>query len=185
MWQRRGLWKIVLAAILFLGATGVAVAAQQAPLTFNPTGGSGVTGGGTLTAQGSTTLLMIEVKGFPSNTVHPIHVHTGTCANPGPPIIPIPSLEADAQGLAGVIVTLDVPLSSLQDGNHLVMTHVGPPPQIGSPVACADIASIAMPAALPKTGEPSPSLMVLGLGGIAFLAVLGGGLVRRRGTLRS
>ena len=185
-----------LALALFLALGGLAAAQQQTvTVQLSPQGGSGVSGTATLTATGpSTTTVTLQVSGLPPNTAIANHFHTGTCDNPGPITNPLNDLQADAQGNATATTTLNVPLSSLADGNHIVQTHM--PPGIGAPSACGSVPAVAAaPAATPTpapavTPTPAPAVAARA-GGVAplvaagalvalGLSALGGGLALRR-----
>jgi hypothetical protein len=172
----------VLLVTAMLAVPVLSASAQSAvtvPISPAPT--FSVSGTATLTPQGNRTAVAIQVKGFPPNTVHPTHFHTGTCAQAGPPVIPLPDLSADATGAATANAVIDVPIAGVADGNHFFMTHVGPPPPVGPalvPMACGDVplAAMAMPSGLPRSGDPGVVAGVLA----AMGSLLAGAVLRRR-----
>lgn len=64
---------------------------------------------------------------------HDSHIHTGTCAAPGPVVHPLEDVRGN-----GTPSESEVPmaLSGLQDGNHLVAAHAD---EGEATIACADI----------------------------------------------
>lgn len=167
---------VSLVFLLLMAVGGTAFAQGVTTVTIQPTGASGVSGSATLTAKGGSTTVTLELKGFPPNTVHPTHFHVGTCNQPGQPVIPLPNLVADGQGVARATTDVNVAMTALMDGNHLVMTHVGPPPMVGPGIACGDIPRLAAAVRLPRAGGPG---IIAGALATAFALVIFGGLLKR------
>jgi hypothetical protein len=169
--MKRGILGIsLILALVALGSIVSSVsAAQTVTVSIQPLNGSGVSGTATLTAQGSQTAVSLHIGGYPPDTSHPIHFHTGTCANPGPPVIPLPTMDANADGVATATAVVAVPLAALGDGNHLVMTHTGPPPTIGMNIGCGDVPVVSAVPNLPRTGGGPPAAdgAMIGVGALA------------------
>jgi hypothetical protein len=171
---------LILALALLGSLAGSAAADTSVTVAVQPINGSNVSGTAVLTAQGNQTAVSLKIGGYPANSSHPIHFHTGTCANPGPPVIPLPNMDANADGQAAATAVVNVPLTSLTDGNHFIMTHTGPPPAIGTNIGCGDVPTIVAAPLMPKSGGMPPwgAAIVVGLG---FAAVGAGARLRRRG----
>jgi hypothetical protein len=187
--QLKLFWGALLALSLTMVLVATAFAQQTVTVTLNPMGGSGVSGTAVLTAVGNTTQISLSASGFAPNTSHATHIHTGTCANQGPVQFPLPDLTADASGNATATTTLNVPLASLMDGNHMVQTHVTTGANFGPGIACGDIPAVlgaaapapAAPAAAPAVaGGPAPLVVSAVLGALGLFALGGGLLLRRR-----
>jgi Cu/Zn superoxide dismutase len=179
--MKRGVLGVsLILALVALGSLVSSVAADQAvTVSIQPVNGSSVSGAATLTAQGNQTAVSLNIGGYPPNTSHPIHFHTGTCANPGPPVIPLPTMDANADGVATATAVVNVPISALRDGNHLVMTHTGPPPTIGTNIGCGDVPVVSAVANLPRSGGV-PLAADGAMIGVGALAVGLGVALRRR-----
>jgi hypothetical protein len=108
---------LVLALVGFHAMTASAAGAPlRIPLdTMNGSGESGVA---ILTADGSKTIVELQMKGG-SGDPQPAHFHTGTCDNYGPrPLYP---LRAVVHGSS--TTTLDVPIEKLTAGDLVVNVH--------------------------------------------------------------
>ena len=156
-----------------------ALAQEAVTVQIGPTAGFSVSGTAVLTPKGDKTSVMLKLQGFPASPVHPTHFHTGTCAQAGPPVIPLPDLSANAQGAAEATADVDAPISMLMDGNHFIMTHVGPT-AVGPglvAVACGDVpkAAQSVPTRLPRSGGPDALAVALAAAGL-----LGAGALLRR-----
>lgn len=92
------------------------------------------TGEATLTTMGEQTQVMVQLTG-PTDRTHPGHIHTGTCDNPGPVVVPLEEITtADGTGMA--TATVDVPIATVMNGQHIVQYH---DPAGGQPIACGNI----------------------------------------------
>jgi hypothetical protein len=81
---------------------------------------------------------------------HPVHVHSGTCAELGDVVYPLNDLtvpEGDHTGPdSAVLVTLsenivDAPLQEIIDGGHAINVHLSNE-EIGTYIACGDIGGV-------------------------------------------
>lgn len=97
---------------------------------------------------------------------HPVHVHSGTCAELGEVVVPLNDLTAPAGDWTGpdsaVSVTLsenviDMPLQEIIDGGHAINVHLSAE-EIGTYVACGDIGGVI------TTDEGGRQEMMIGLG---------------------
>ncbi|MGE3797210.1 MAG: hypothetical protein AB7G88_05145 [Thermomicrobiales bacterium] len=134
---------------LRLGVAGLMIAALFAAVTMqasaqdteiivpiNELNGSGVSGDATLTDNGDgTTTIDVLVDG--STGGHPIHLHSGTCAELGDVVVALEDVDEDGAS----ITTVDLPLSTIQDpevGPHSINIHLSAD-EIATYVACGDI----------------------------------------------
>ncbi len=203
MTRLRFLVGILLGLSLLISLVAPGFAQQQTvTVQVNPVGGSGVSGTATLTAMDGTTQVTLSLSGFQPNTSHATHIHDGQCPTPGGIVFDLPTLTADANGVATATGIVNTPLTSLMDGNHVVQTHVAGPPNFGSGIACGNIPAAAAPAApTPEeavevavtptvtapvaaapgvTGGPAPLAAAALLSALGLSALGGGVLLRRR-----
>lgn len=154
---------------------------------------SGVSGTATLTETATGVDVMLDLDGTPADGVHPAHIHTGACPDPGGVAEALTSVEdgTSSTSIAGA------KLSDFTDGDHAINVHLSAD-EMATYVACGDIAEMAMadddmagdeddetaeeeeaaqPATLPKTGAPLlPGLVLAGLA----MMLAGLGFRRRR-----
>lgn len=85
-----------------------------------------------------------------SGPTHPVHIHSGTCAELGDVVAPLVDLAAPAGDWTGpesaVAVTLsenvvDMPLQEIIDGGHAINAHLSNE-EIGTYIACGDIGGV-------------------------------------------
>jgi hypothetical protein len=85
-----------------------------------------------------------------AGAVHPVHVHSGTCAELGDVVYPLVDLavpDGDFEGLeSAVAVTLsenvvDVPLDEILAAEHAINVHLSND-EIGTYIACGDIGGV-------------------------------------------
>ena len=91
----------------------------------------------------TTKMLTVQVtlSGLAPNSVHPSHIHEGSCANQGKGLYPLSNLVADAHGAAHATTKLALPEGIPAKGMYLSV-HNGPglaPADQFLPVACSDI----------------------------------------------
>ena len=117
---------LALLAIASFSATG-AFAQDDVVVPINELNGSGVSGDASLTDNGDgTTTVDILVDGATGG--HPVHIHSGTCAELGDVVYPL--TDVDASGASVTVV--DVPLADLLSGGpyainiHLSADEIGP-----------------------------------------------------------
>jgi hypothetical protein len=198
---------VVLVVLGLAALVSAPVAAQEESVTINldELNGSGVSGTATMTADGDSTTVSIEVSGATGD--HPAHIHQGTCDNLNPnPEYPLENVNAD--GLSET--TVDVPLQDLLDGEFAVNLHQSTT-NLGVYIACGNVVAAAAeeeaaadeeaaapaatetPAAAggttatttPATGSGSMAAsangaVLAGLGALALSLTLGGLVLRRR-----
>lgn len=188
--------KKLVAALALMGllmAPGAANAQDEAmdpvTVTLAEQNDSGVSGTATLTETATGVDVMVNLVGTPADGVHPAHIHTGACPDPGGVDEGLTAVEAgrSSTSIAGA------KLSDFTDGNHAINVHLSAD-EIDTYVACGDIPEMAMadddmagdegdeaetvqPATLPKTGAPLlPGLVLAGLA----MMLAGLGFRRRR-----
>ncbi len=107
-------------------------------IALQAVGGSGITGETTLTESGQRTQIMVRLMGSQPDATHQGHIHQGTCANLGSIVVPLDPINVDAQSMGTSTTTVDVPIHTVANGQHLIAYHVtgGSP---GAPVACGEV----------------------------------------------
>lgn len=101
------------------------------------------TGTASLNWDHTTKMLTVQVTltGLAPNSVHPSHIHEGSCARQGKVLYPLSNLVADAHGAAHATTKLSLPNGIPARGLYLNV-HNGPglaPADQFLPVACSDI----------------------------------------------
>lgn len=100
-----------------------------------------------------------------AGAAHPVHIHTGTCAELGDVVVPLNDLTAPEGERTGpesaVPVTLsenivDIPLQEIIDGGHAINAHLSND-EIGTYIACGDIGGVI------TTDEGGRQEMMIGL----------------------
>lgn len=157
-----------------LGGTR-ATYAQPDTVTVNLTeeNNSGQNGTATLTANGDTTMVVVNISGG-SSTPQPAHIHPGTCADLDPkPVYPLTSLVNGTSE-----TTVPASLSSLVNGEFAINVHKSGP-EASVYVSCGDIPNMfasgggemggGETVGMPRTGSPDLTFVTL-------LALLGASL---------
>lgn len=99
---------------------------------------SGVTGQTQVMAHGEgETMVTVNFMGQGSGT-HPGHIHSGTCDNLGPVVVPLESVTM-ADGTGTSTSTVKVPLATVMNGQHVVNFHAGSGENPMAPVSCGPI----------------------------------------------
>lgn len=98
---------------------------------------SGTTGQVEIRALGEGSELRVTLMGA-TEGAHQGMIHTGTCDAPGEVVAQLQPVTVDATGQGEATSEVTQPLTSVMDGNHIVVYHeAGGEP--GQPVACASI----------------------------------------------
>lgn len=170
---------ILVVAVLALVALGGARAtyADHHIVTINLTeqNGSGQNGTATLTENGDTTMVVVNISGG-SSTPQPAHIHAGTCANLDPkPAYPLTSL-VDGKSET----TVPVSLSSLTGGTFAINVHKSGP-EAAVYVSCGDIPNMMTTGGEMGGGETGGTVGMPRTGSsdltfVALLAILGASL---------
>jgi hypothetical protein len=129
--------KQTIAGMVVLGMLGACASMRgEAPLgvKMGAQSGSGQSGTATLTPQGSSTAVALNVKPGPTGVAQPAHIHEGTCANLNP---------APKFGLANVTngtssTTVPASLQMLLASPHAINVHASPE-NVKTYVSCGDI----------------------------------------------
>ncbi len=133
-----------------------------------------------LAVLGSAGLAQTPVAG---DSPHPVHIHTGTCAELGDVVLPLtevaaPEGERSGAESARAIETshtfVDAPLEEIIDGGHAINVHLSAE-EIGEYIACGDIGGVV------SEGEEGQMELTIALGelngsghvGIAWLGADG------------
>lgn len=106
---------------------------------------SGITGSAVLTPSGSdtrVTLTLVPPAGATAGgQAHVAHIHTGTCASPGPIVAPLGTVSATGQTFAPLTKTVSIASATLMDGQHIVAAHATED-ESSATVACAAISGM-------------------------------------------
>ncbi len=134
------------------GANGTTVwqVSADIPLSMNadnvvlsPKNNSSVTGSAMLDFIGVGKLqVQVQVSGLVPNSVHPEHIHAGTCAAGGPITIPLSNLTAGTDGTASSTTIIDgPPWFTIPSRGWFINVHQGPTMSDGgaTPIACGDV----------------------------------------------
>jgi hypothetical protein len=110
----------LLLALLLLGATSLAFAADSATAKLAAQSNSGETGTATLTKAGDNqTKVVLDVKGAPAGVSQPVHIHKGTCdkldPKPAYPLSPLVNGKSES--------TINASLDSLEKGGYAINGH--------------------------------------------------------------
>jgi hypothetical protein len=121
------------------GDTGMAGAqAMGSAVTMNAVGTSGVTGQAQFMEHGTGQTMVTVNLTAQGNTTHSGHIHTGTCDAPGAVVVPLQDVTL-ANGTGSSSSTIEVPLATVMNGQHIVAYHAGAGESAGAPVVCGQI----------------------------------------------
>jgi hypothetical protein len=172
--KRVRLLGIPVVPLALLLSAGVAFAQQTFTVPISTMGESGVSGSAVLTAVDGGTSISLDISGLTAGGTASAALHAGTCSTPGASAAALPALTADATGKAtasGSILfrgTESVALSTVADGDHVILVHQG-----DRTVACGVIPMIesggGTSVGMPRTGNPLP---LLPAGGLLILALV-------------
>jgi hypothetical protein len=133
---RFGVAALVIAAVAAFGSIQANAQDSEIIITIEELNGSGISGDATLTDNGDgTTTIDVLVDGATGD--HPMHLHSGTCAELGDVVVPLTNVDAEGSSVTDV----DVPLATIQDpeiGPHAINIHLSPD-EISTYVACGDV----------------------------------------------
>jgi hypothetical protein len=112
--------KVSAFGLLAFAALASSSLAAETPvkITLDARNASGESGVAILTAQGSKTLVELQMNGGPSDP-QPAHFHTGDCQKYGPR--PLYQLHPVVKGSS--VTTLDVPIDKLTAGDLVINVH--------------------------------------------------------------
>lgn len=112
--------------------------AMGGAVTMNAVGGSGVTGQAQFMDHGQgQTMVTVNLAGQGSST-HSGHIHQGTCDALGSVVAPLQDVTL-ANGTGTSTSTVQVPLATVMNGQHVVAYHQGQGANAGAPVVCGQI----------------------------------------------
>jgi hypothetical protein len=119
------------------GATGMGGA-----VTMNAVGTSGVTGQAQIMEHGTgQTMVTVNLTAQGSST-HSGHIHTGTCEALGDVVVPLQDVTL-ANGTGSSSSTIQVPMATVMNGQHVVSYHQGQGASAGPSVVCGSIPAMA------------------------------------------
>ena len=172
---------ILLVTFALLATAGVAAAQSTFTVPIHSEGGSSVSGSAVLTATDGGTSISFDVTGLAAGASAQTSLHAGTCSTPGASAAALPVLEADSTGRAtasGMVLfrgTEDVALSTIADGEHVILVSQG-----NQMVACGNIPlaeNLGTPG-MPRTGSALPLFVAMGLVILGMIALRAGFALR-------
>jgi hypothetical protein len=107
-------------------------------VTMNAVGTSGVTGQAMFMEHGQGQSMVTVNLTAQGNSTHSGHIHTGTCDAPGSVVVPLQDVTL-ANGTGSSSSTIEVPLATVMNGQHIVAYHAGSGESAGAPVVCGQI----------------------------------------------
>ena len=112
-------------------------------LTAAPNASTGQSAQGTtqLTLSGGTLTVKLTISGLAPNSVHPAHIHSGSCESQGAVVYPLTNVTADVSGNATVTTTIPN-VSSIPGSGWYVNVHRGPGLSTQTefdPIACGNV----------------------------------------------
>ncbi len=133
------------------GDTGMGAQGMGGAVTMNAVGTSGVTGQAQFMDQGGTATMVMVNLTAQGNSTHSGHIHTGTCDAPGDVVVPLQDVTL-ANGTGSSSSTIQVPMATVMNGQHIVAYHASSGDNPGAPVVCGTIPAMAGGAAAASTG---------------------------------
>lgn len=125
------------------GADSAAAGTQTVQL--QSVNNSGITGTAVLHPDGNKTSVMLMLVpaagGTTAGQEHAAHVHTGTCAEPGPIVAPLGTVKGDDKGYNSTTADVDIPIATLTDGQHVVAAHATASDSSAT-IACAGLSGM-------------------------------------------
>lgn len=118
--------------------TGMGAQSMGSAVTMNAVGSSGVTGQAQFMDHGAGSTMVTVNLTAQGNTTHSGHIHTGTCDAPGDVVAPLQDITL-ANGTGSSSTTLQIPLATVMNGQHIVAYHQGQGDNAGAPVVCGQI----------------------------------------------
>lgn len=149
--QSRTLRILVMVVGMVVLFTSAALAQGPSTVQMAAQNNSGQTGTTTMTARGDQTEVVINVSAGQAGVDQPAHIHTGTCAAPGPVVFPLSPVK---EGKSTTLV--NAKLADIANGQHIVNVHKSAQ-EVSVYTSCGAIqqvaATAASPATLPTTGS--------------------------------
>jgi hypothetical protein len=123
-------------------ATAPAEPERAAPDTaitvpFSPVDGATASGNVRVEADGGRTMLTVALRGSRAGVYHGL-LHEGRCAARGGSLDHMEPVVADATGAGEALSAIDLPITMLLDGRHIIVYN----DPDGTPVACADLPAV-------------------------------------------
>lgn len=112
--------------------------AMGGAVTMNAVGSSGVTGQAQFMEHGQGQTMVTVNLTAQGNSTHSGHIHTGTCDAPGSVVVPLQDVTL-ANGTGSSSSTIQVPLATVMNGQHIVAYHASAGENPGAPVVCGQI----------------------------------------------
>lgn len=120
--------------------TGMGATPMAGMVTMNPVGSSGVSGQAQFMDHGggAETMVMVNLTAPSGSSTHAGHIHQGTCDAPGEIVVPLQDVTL-ANGTGSSSSTIQVPLATVMNGQHIVAYHESAGDNPGAPVVCGSI----------------------------------------------
>ncbi|HEX8394077.1 MAG TPA: hypothetical protein VF665_17170 [Longimicrobium sp.] len=119
-------------------APAPAAAPAAGTIAMAAVGGSGVTGQMQAMAHGGNETMISVTLMAPGTTTHSGHIHEGTCDAPGKVVAPLQDVTlANGQGMSSS--TVQIPVATVMNGQHIVAYHEKSGAEPGKPVVCGAI----------------------------------------------
>jgi hypothetical protein len=112
--------------------------AMGGAVTMNAVGTSGVTGQAQFMEHGQGQTMVTVNLTAQGGSTHSGHIHTGTCANLGPVVVPLQDVTL-ANGAGTSSTTIQVPMATVMNGQHVVSYHTSSGENPGASVVCGQI----------------------------------------------
>jgi hypothetical protein len=170
----------LLSLLTLLCAVAPARAQEAVIVSLASVNGSEVSGRASLTAEGAATRVALEVNRLGAGRSYVARVHSGTCAQPSASFADLSTLTPDGSGqakAAGSIrfrATEDVSLTTLTDGQHVIVVSGPDGPLACGIVPAAEGAVRYGPARLPAAGGRMPHAPLALLAGVGLAALASG-----------
>src|SRR5215471_14920014 len=120
--------------------TGIPSISSSIPLKHVPTGTADLS----WNPSSHALTVKISLVGLAPSSMHPSHIHTGSCANQGNVIYPLTTLVADAHGVASATTVVNNVANGIPATGWYVNVHNGPGLSTNDqflPIVCADVAN--------------------------------------------
>ena len=133
----------VVAGLALVGSVGMAHVSANNMMSnsvrLRPLNGSGVTGTVQLTYNGTMTTAVMTVRHLKPMSVHPAHIHVGSCTKMGPVVFSFKPLVADMNGMAVSTVRFH---GNYEHKHYYANVHMGPTlatKMAFTPITCGNI----------------------------------------------
>jgi hypothetical protein len=117
------------------GPQNAGMGVMSAPIAMRGVAGSGVTGQATISPRGQSSEITVQLWGHTPGE-HPGQIHGGSCANLGPVVEPLPTMNVIDDGSGAVEAVVEREPGVLLAGNLVIVYYDA---GTGAPVACGEL----------------------------------------------